>query len=70
MKGFYLSFDLWATLGLPDVDDYVYDMDDNGFWLDIDTTDADGNEIPDFLEKISSGGGDVILNPSHGVVGG
>lgn len=68
---YHLTYEQWEQLGFPNVDAYVVDMDDagTGFWLKIDKTDNDSNDIPDFLEKLA-GGGDIILNPSQGVVTG
>lgn len=68
---YHLTYEQWEQLGFPNVDDYVVDMDDvgTGFLLDIDKTDNDNDSIPDFLEELA-GGGDIILNPSQGVVTG
>lgn len=63
-----LTEEQWALWGYPDIDAYIVDIDDDGnFILDIDPTDNDGNGIPDILESLV-GGGDVEINPSHGVV--
>ena len=68
---YHLTYEQWEQLGFPNVDDYVVDMDDvgTGFLLDIDKTDNDSDNIPDFLEELA-GGGDIILNPSQGVAHG
>ena len=64
-----LTFDQWDALGNPDIDEYIIDVTDEGYVLDIDPTDRNENGIPDLLDNIS-GGGDVILHPSQGTVGG
>lgn len=62
-----LTYEFWEQLGFPDVDPYVIDQKENGdMILLIDGTDNDGDKIPDLLEQLA--GGDVILNPSQGVV--
>lgn len=63
-----LTFDQWDALGNPDIEEYTIDITDEGYVLDIDPTDEDGNGIPDFLDNIS-GGGDIIYNPSQGTDG-
>lgn len=68
MDGTYLlTFEEWEELGCPEeVDLYVIDQTDEGFVL-AGFPDADSNGVPDFLQSIS-GGGDITLNPSQGVV--
>lgn len=69
-KGYLLTYEMWEQLGYPDIDAYVIDNPEEGFFLDIDPTDASGNGIPDFLDQLAGGGGDIDLNPSQGVVTG
>lgn len=62
-----LTYEFWEQLGFPDVEQYVIDQDEDGnMTLLIDGTDNDNDGIPDLLEQLA--GGDVILNPSQGVV--
>ena len=64
-----LTFAEWEKLGCPDeIEEYVVDVTEDGYVLEG-YPDENDNDIPDFLDGYTSGG-DVILNPSHGTIGG